>query len=236
MFATAVANLHKWAAWDDVPASVREHLLRADPAMETVKAAEFCRMRSRMFGIMPTHMGMVPAARREAEALGFSTAWLAEEVRIEASEAGKMMAAIANTVAKHGQPFEPPCAIFSCGEQVVTVGAHGGMGGRNQEHALAAATKIVGAPNIVMASVDSDGTDGPGHQYVQGLDEIPVLDGGIVDGETGVRAAKLGIDLEAELLHHNTSPALHRLGCGVQATPNISMNDLSIALVLGRNE
>lgn len=234
-YATAIANLKRWEAWDEAPSSVRDYLTRADPATETVKPDEFLRMRSSVYGIMPTHLGMVPAARAEAEAMGFGTAWLAEEYRIEASQAGFVAARIAHQIAAHGQPWEPPYALFTCGEQVVTVGAHGGMGGRNQEHALSAAIQIAGNPNIVIGSVDSDGTDGPGHQYVEGLDAIPVLNGGIVDGETAIRAAERGIDLEVELRHHNASPALWALGCGVQATPNISMNDLSVALVLGRN-
>ena len=43
-----------------------------------------------------------------------------------------------------------------------------------------------------------------------------------------------GVD-DIVLRRHNTSPILHRLGCGVQATHNISMNDLTVVLVLGRN-
>jgi len=37
-FAQAIEMLHRWDAWDAVPASVRAHLTRADPAQETVKA------------------------------------------------------------------------------------------------------------------------------------------------------------------------------------------------------
>ena len=83
----------------------------------------------------------------------------------------------------------------------------------------------------MIGSVDSDGTDGPSTQFVTDCD-LPALDGGIVDGQTVRRARELGVDLREELRRHNTTTALCRLGDGVIATPNISMNDLSVALVL----
>ena len=61
-YADAVAMLKKWDAWDAVPASVREHLQRADPRYETVKAEEFERSTYRIYGVMPTHLGMLPTA------------------------------------------------------------------------------------------------------------------------------------------------------------------------------
>ena len=235
-FETAIANLERWDAWDAAPASVREHLTRADPEHETVKAAEFQRTRSRIFGVMPHETGMVPTAQKKAADLGFRPVTLAQGVRAEASQAASMMAAIARTVERTGQPFEPPCALFCSGEMIVTVGQERGMGGRNQEYAVSAALQIAGSPNIVIASVDSDGTDGPGHQFAaKGSETIPVLDGGIVDGETVAQAKALGVDLVEALKAHNTSPALHKLGCGVAATQNISLNDLTIALVMGKS-
>ena len=234
-FATAVANLQKWDAWEEVPQSVRDFLSAADPKHETVKADEFQRMRSRVFAVMPLSMGMLPTAKRKAEELGLSAHILYERSRLEAAPAGLLAAEMANSVAAQGEPFDPPCVLLRGGEMIVTVGHESGMGGRNQEWALSAARRIAGNENIVMASVDSDGTDGPGHQFSAGGDDIPVLDGGIVDGYTLAEAQAAAFDVDAELRRHNTSPILHRLGCGVQATHNISMNDLTVVLVLGRN-
>ena len=80
-------------------------------------------------------------------------------------------------------------------EMIVTVGKEKGMGGRNQEYVLAAAQHIAGSEHIVMGSVDTDGTDGPGKQFTAEHREVPVLNGGIVDGSTAIRARALGIDL-----------------------------------------
>jgi len=230
-FMDAVAMLKKWDAWESVPASVREHLTRADPRYETVKAEEFERTSYRIFGVMPTHLGMLPTARRVAAELGFTPHVLSTNMSAEASQVGTVLANIALHIEQAHEPFQPPCALISGGEMLVTVGEEKGIGGRNQEFALAAALRIAGSEKITIGSVDSDGTDGPGTQFVAGCD-LPALDGGIVDGQTVRRARELGIDLREELRRHNSTAALCRLGDGIIATPNISMNDLSVVLVL----
>ena len=232
----AIDNLHKWGAWDEVPSSVREFLSRRDPALDSVKAEEYEGFSHRIFGLMPgpRQTAKLPAAMRKAEELGFRPHLLGEEVSaIEASHAAAYLAEIAKTVERRGQPFEPPCALFTSGEMVVTVGKGGGIGGRNQEFALAAAQRIAGSAHIVIASVDTDGTDGPGTQFVQGEDSIPCLAGGIVDGLTLQEASAAGVDMVDALKRHDATPALWRLHNGILAEPGISLNDLTVALITG---
>jgi len=231
-FEEAVAMLKKWDAWEAAPASVRAHLLRADPADETVKADEFQRWRSRIFGIMPAHLGVMPTVRRRAAELGFTPHLLARFMQAEASQAALVIADIARTIEKEGEPFTPPCALIGGGELLVTVGNETGIGGRNQEYAVAAALRIAGSKNIVMGSVDTDGTDGPGGPFAQDANDIPCLTGGIVDGATVAEAQAAGIDLVAELKRHNTSPALWKLNSGVAAVQSISLTDLNVTLIL----
>jgi glycerate-2-kinase len=238
-FQDAIDSLKHYDAWEAVPAAVRRHLEEADPRQETPKARDFEKMSFRIFGVMPgeRQSGKLPPAMRKAEELGFKAVMLADELmEIEASQAGIYMASIANTIERRGQPFAPPCALFSSGELVVTVGQEKGVGGRNQEFALSAALKIAGSENIVIASVDTDGTDGPGSQFSSGSTDIPCLAGGIVDGQTVESAEKMGVDIVEELKQHNTSHALWRLNSGVVATLNISLIDLTVALVMGRSE
>ena len=108
------------------------------------------------------------------------------------------------------------------------------MGGRNQEWAVSAAMMIDGRPHVVMGSVDSDGTDGPGHQFGSENGEVPVLGGGIVDGQTASFARRRNVDLWEAQKRHNTSPALWALDCGVQVSHNISLTDLTVTLITGR--
>lgn len=237
-YADAVRMLHKWDAWDEAPQSVKDFLLAADPAQETPRRAEFEAMDPRVFCIMPEHLGILPAARAKAEELGFSThllfANLNFDMRAEASQVGKVIANLAKHSELDGEPFKPPCALFSRGELLVTVGDAKGMGGRNQEYAVSAALELGKTRQVVMGSVDSDGTDGPGHQFIDGYADVPVLTGGIADYSTTARAAEMGIDLFDELKRHNVSPALYALGDGIVATPNLSYADLSVTLILDR--
>jgi hydroxypyruvate reductase len=103
------------------------------------------------------------------------------------------------------------------------VGDATGIGGRNQEFVLAAATRIAGSPNIVVASVDSEGGDGPTDAA-----------GGIVDGFTVQRARDAGIDVNAELDNHNSYVALAAVGdlihTGVRGT---NVRDLRLIYVSG---
>jgi len=238
-FQLAVENIKKWDAWKEVPSAVREFLARGDPKYETVKAEEFEKMPSRIFGIMPgyKYTAKFPAAMKKARELGFRPVLLTDELwGVEARHAGICLAAICQTIERIGKPFPPPCALFTSGEVVVTVGSERGIGGRNQELALAAAAGIAGSSHIVIASVDTDGTDGPGTQFFAGSGGIPhCLAGGIVDGETVAEAMKAGLNINEAIKRHNTSPILWKLGSGIEATPNISLVDFTVALVMGLN-
>jgi glycerate-2-kinase len=234
-FEVAIRNLKKWGAWDEAPASVRAHLTRADPAHETVKPEEFERTRFRIFGVLPKHLGRVQAAGKRAAELGFEPKVLydTDDMRVEAGQLAKVVATIAVQVEARRHPFVPPVALIGGTEMVVTVGQETGMGGRNQEFALSAALHIAGSERVVIGSVDTDGTDGPGKQFVNGYDDVPVLDGAIVDGTTVSRAEEMGFDVFVELRRHNTSPVLYALGDGVVASASVSMNDITVALIQG---
>ena len=239
-FQLAIDELRKWDAWDMVPSSVRKFLETADPGHETIKAEEFEKMPFRIFGVMPgsRQTATLPLAMKKARELGFKPVILAEALSsIEACHAGTYIAAITRTIERRGQPLEPPCALFSSGEMIVTVGKEKGIGGRNQEFALSAALRIAGSKNIVIASVDTDGTDGPGIQFTKGPKDMPsCFAGGIVDGETAEEAKEAGVNIVEELKKHNTSPALWKLKSGIIAIPDISLGDLTVALVTGYNK
>ena len=237
-YADAVTILQRYELWENVPPTVRAYLLAADPAQETLKVADFEAMRQRVFFIFPPELGMIPTAQRKAAELGLRTHVLFNNytIKVEAKELGRVVANMAMHTELDGQPFQPPCALLSTGEMIVTVGKETGMGGRNQEYMLAAAQELQATEQVIMGSVDSDGTDGPGHQFVTGDDyaQIPILTGAIVDSSTVARACEQGIDLDAALRHHDTSPALHALGDGIVASAGMSMGDLSVTLILGQ--
>lgn len=239
-FEQAMKNLKKWDAWDEVPQSVRDFLTKADPSYATVTAEEFLKTRHRIFGVMPDFRDCSaeqPALKKAAE-LGFKPVVLSDKMfHVEAREAGTYVSRLCESIESNGCPFEPPVAMFSFGEMTVAVGNEQGIGGRSQEFALSAALTLAGTENIVIASVDTDGTDGPGTQFHKGEGDMPsCLAGGIVDGQTADEAIKAGVDIWGELKKHNTSPALWKLKSGIAATPNISVGDFTVALVTGRSK
>jgi len=230
-FDDAVQQLKKWNVWDDAPLSVREHLLRADPQYETVKPEQYKKFRFRIFGVIPPEQGSWTTPRRTAEALGYRAVLLAKNLRMEAAEAGRFVGIVARTIEQQGSPFEPPVALFTSGELLVTVGKENGVGGRNQEYALAAGMQIAGSKRIVVAAVDTDGTDGPGAQYLSNGDEIPTLAGGVVDGSTVREAKSRNLDIRESLKRHNASPLLLALNSGILATQNTGLQDLGVVMV-----
>ena len=234
----AVRALKKWDVWDEAPPSVKAHLTSDDPAYRALTIDEFEAMDSRIFCVSPEHLGMAPMAKRKAAELGFTPHVLYSNFTMlpEARQAGMFVANLAKHSEFDGDPFEPPCALISHGELIVTVGDENGMGGRNQEYAVSAARELAGTHHVVIGSIDSDGTDGPGHQFVDGRENVPILAGAIVDGSTLARAEESGYDLFDALKRHDTSPVLHALDDGIIASPSLSMCDLSVTLVLGRQE
>jgi glycerate-2-kinase len=200
-YKNAICILKRYGVWDKVPQQVRRYLERADPRYDRVRPGELEGKPIYHFRVMGPEY-MLEAARRRAEGLGINAAILASSLNdMETRPIGEMLAYVAREVEVYGRPARTPCVLIIGGELVVTVGKATGKGGRNQEFALSAAPIIAGSENIVIASADSDGTDGPTY-----------MAGGIVDGYTMDRAEEAGIDVYEELKNHNSGWALEKLG------------------------
>lgn len=108
--------------------------------------------------------------------------------------------------------------LISGGEVTVKV-TNGGIGGRNQQFALACAEKIAGE-NLTVLSAGTDGVDG----------NSPAA-GAVVDGTTLERAGKHGLDPAAALTHFNAYPLFDALGDAIVTGPTgNNLRDLRILL------
>jgi glycerate 2-kinase len=213
--------LEKYHCWDKMPSSVRKFLSAADPKYLPPTEKELTQRPYYKYRVMgPDYM--IEAASARAKDLGFNTSILASSLNdVEAKPTGEILANIAQESAVFGQPLKPPCIYICGGEVVVSVGEEQGIGGRNQELVLAAAPIMSGSRNIVLASIDSDGTDGPTD-----------VTGGIVDGDTMGRIEKLGFDLVKELRKHNSYPVLKALGDAViTGSTGTNVRDLRVVYV-----
>ena len=200
-YRVAIEVLKSYKCWERVPASVRAFLLAADPRYMHLRPEEKKDTPSYEFRVVGPEY-MVDAARRRAEELGLNAVILATSLNdLDAATVAETFAYMASEVETLQRPFTPPCMLICGGELVVAVGDATGRGGRNQEFVLAAALRIAGSKNIVIASVDSEGTDGPTDAA-----------GGIFDGESLARTKAAGMDMSAELANHNSYAVLDALG------------------------
>jgi hydroxypyruvate reductase len=108
--------------------------------------------------------------------------------------------------------------LISGGEVTVKV-TNGGIGGRNQQFALACAPKIAGE-NITVLSAGTDGVDG----------NSPAA-GAIADGTTFARAKALGLDAHAALKTFDAYPFFRVVGGAIEIGPSgNNLRDLRILL------
>ncbi|MCR5347088.1 MAG: glycerate kinase [Fretibacterium sp.] len=160
------------------------------------------------------------AASKAAEELGYSPLLLTTTLSCEAREAGSFLASVAREACASGRPVKGPCAVIAGGETVVHLTGKG-KGGRNQELALSAAGGIAGLKNVVIASVGSDGTDGPTDAA-----------GGIVDGETEGQMKKLRISIPEVLKNNDAYTALKAVDSLLITGPTgTNVNDFALALI-----
>ena len=212
----------------DCPKSILDIIAEANPENETMKYDEYIETDSRFFGIMPDGE-VIKAASDKARELGYTPHILSRMLITEAKNAAQMTAAIAANIDSFGEPADAPAALLSTGEMLVTVGDSTGIGGRNQEFCLSAAMRLKGNDHIVMGSVDSDGTDGPGGLKIGGAPDC--LGGAIVDGFSAIEADNAGVDIFKYLQEHSTSEPLWNLNCGLNIEHGISVNDLTVTLI-----
>ena len=228
-YADCIEIIKKHGAWERTPESIKKHLSAGTPESENMSVGEYESLGCRFFGLIFKDATVYPAVRQRAKELGVKCVMLSEYMQAEAREAGYADAGIALCSERSGEPFCAPIVLMSSGENVVTVGKEKGIGGRNQEYCIAAATRIAGSKGIVFGAVDTDGTDGPGGFKYTGAPEC--LAGAVVDGYTAEEAKREGIDLYASLRTHGTSEPLWRLDCGVDAESNVSALDLRIIYI-----
>ena len=224
-YRNAINMLKRYEVWDRVPESVRRYLLRADPMLDRIRPGELEGKPIYHFRVMGPEYMLEAARQKAAEELGLSTSILVSSLNnIEVRPVGVTLANVAREAEVSGRPLKPPCVFILGGELLVTVGKATGMGGRNQEFVLSAAHTLAGSENIVFASVDSDGTDGPSDAA-----------GGIVDGYTLDRLEEESINVADELRNHNSYGALKRLGDNIfTGARGTNVRDLRVIYVRDR--
>jgi glycerate-2-kinase len=190
----------------------------AAPKLETPK--DFSGLPVHTF-VLVKSASICKAAAKKAKALGFNSMILTTYLEAESREAGSLFASIGKEIQRHQRPTRPPCAVVAGGESTVVIHGKPGYGGPNQEFVLGAALKFDESDRVVIAAIDSDGTDGP-----------TSIAGGIVDTSTVTRARKQGYNIFAHLIRHDTSSILQKLSDAIiTGHTGTNVNDLKVMLV-----
>ena len=219
-FADCLRVIARYKLEEKIPPRVRAFLESGarGEVEETPKAEDpiFQKVRNVIVGNNRTALD---AARLKAEELGYNTLLLSNRMEGEAKVVAAAHAAIAMEIITTGNPVGRPACVLSGGETTVTVRGKG-LGGRNQEFALAAAAAIDGAEGVVILSGGTDGTDGPTDAA-----------GGVIDGTTLQRGRDKGLDA-ADFLRRNDSHTFLRAVGDLLVTGPTFTNVMDLRLVL----
>jgi hydroxypyruvate reductase len=191
-FAGAWAVIGKYDLQKKLPASVVDHLQRgiAGKVPETVKVNDPCLDRTANLIVAGIRQALA-AAHEKSLQLGFITKTISDSLQGEARDAARFLAHTACAGLAGMKSNERRC-LLSGGETTVTVRGTG-MGGRNQELALAFSMEIDGHDGVSLLSAGTDGTDGPNDAA-----------GAMVDGQTASKARSLEIDPRSYLDNNNS--------------------------------
>jgi len=221
-FSEAIKVLRKYGLWKKAPASIRKVLLDGERGLvpDTPKAGD--EAFEKVFNIVVgNNRSASLACCSQLKSAGLNTLLLTATLEGEARHVGIMLASIAREVFFSGNPVPKPAGIIVGGETTVTVTGKG-LGGRNQELALAAALKLKEMDGVVLASLSTDGVDGPTDAA-----------GAIVEGRTLMRAAKVGLTPEEFLAENNSYNFFSKLGDLIfTGSTGTNVNDISVIVVL----
>lgn len=213
--AAAVERFGGWAELDPMVRAVIDEGRRGQrPDTPKPGDARLARAHATVIGGRREAMA---GARREAERRGYHAVVLDAPVRGEAREAAGAWWDAARAAALGANR---PAAVISSGETTVTVRGRG-RGGRNQEFATALVERLATTPGATLASLGTDGIDGPTDAA-----------GAIVDAGTRDRAVRAGVAPGRALEANDCLPFLEATGDLVRLGPTgTNVGDLQVLLV-----
>ncbi len=174
------------------------------------------------FRLIATPMMALSRMAEVARSQGLAPLVLGDALEGEAREMGIVLAGIARSIRRHGQPVSRPAVMLSGGETTVTLG-HGptGHGGRNTEFLLALAVALDGMEGVWAIAGDTDGLDG--------MDDIA---GAIATPGTLARARAKDLDPRAMLARHDSHTLFDAIGDAIRTGPTLTnVNDVRAILI-----
>ncbi len=221
-FSDAIAILRKYNLWGSIPRDAAEILDQGSRGHlpETPKASDPC-FQKISYHVLGNNKIACASAQRYLRSKGIKAKILTSSVTGEARHLGSFIGSMAREIVTSDEPFRRPCALIVGGETTVRV-TGSGVGGRNQECAMACAREIQRLGGVAVASIGTDGIDGPTDAA-----------GAIVDGKTLSRSAALNLSFEESLDQNDSYRFFQPLSDLVMTgRTNTNVNDVAVAVLL----
>lgn len=225
-WAAAQGILQDRAVWKDLPEAVRRVFAEglAGKRPDTPKpGANF--FRSTRTVLVGNNMLALKSAEEAARDLGYNTLLLSSRLVGEAREVARLFTSLASDLAQYELPLKRPACILTGGETTVTLKGKG-LGGRNQEMALAVLAALdpssPGHGQLLFLSAGSDGNDGPTDAA-----------GAFASLALAQKAKALGIDPKAYLADNDSYHFFEKTG-GLLKTGSTGTNVCDMQILLLR--
>ena len=195
--ADAIDVLRRHELWSRLAPGIRDHLQARNPSAESpsLQGQEIQTV------LLVNGRRVCEAMVGEVEKRRFQPVLVATRLGGEARCLGEFLAKLASegALARASRPAQS--MLVGCGGEATVSGAEFGLGGPNQEAALAAALALRPDDQVAALFVDTDGSDG-GTRYA----------GALVDSTTADRGAECSLDLIGQLVMHRSTAPLAKLG------------------------
>ncbi|MCA9471550.1 MAG: glycerate kinase [Nitrospirales bacterium] len=212
--------LEQYNIWHVVPARVQQHIKQGirGTVPETPKPGD-PRLQRVQNIVIGNNQSVIQQIKKTAKHLGFRPVIQETMFQGEAKELGQSMAVLAKKIVLRNTGTRRPMCFIWGGEPTVRI-KKSGQGGRVQECVLAAAIGLAGLPNVIMAGLGTDGSDGPTDAA-----------GAVVSGDTVRRARLKGIDPQRALNAHDSYRFFQDVGAHIKTGPTgTNVNDIYILL------
>ncbi|MBN1852015.1 MAG: DUF4147 domain-containing protein, partial [Pirellulales bacterium] len=191
--------------------------LRAHSVSESLISAPVCQVTNIIIGNNAT---AVDAAGQEAVRRGYHPACIAAN---EPEGPVEAVAAHLAYVARQMRAQSGPDCLISGGEPTVTLAPESerGLGGRNQQLALAALIELAGLPGVLLLSAGTDGEDGPTDAA-----------GAVIDDGLAHSANQLGLEPKGYLARNDAYHFFEPLGGLIKTGPtHTNVCDVRVVLI-----
>ncbi|MFV0347969.1 MAG: glycerate kinase [Halodesulfovibrio sp.] len=219
-FAQCMEIVERYGIRDRLPANILARLeagargeiaetpKQGDPVFSTVQNV-----------LVATNLQALEAAAAAALQAGYTPRILTSTMTGEAREKARELVDTAMNLCLDGKEVAGPVCLLAGGETTVTI-TGSGLGGRNQEMALAASLYLQDCEHITMLCAGTDGSDGPTDAA-----------GGFACSRTLERAACCSLDAQAYLADNNAYHFLDKTDNLLKTGPTLT-NVMDLALVL----